>query len=106
VRTKESLLHSSLFTLRTLVDEYTYDKQEAPQPLQDLVAEAYLRETPFDPITGSNSAWRVIMEEANASANLSEPGIFDVRSGSDKTNPLDGTPYAEWSTRARPRRVR
>jgi len=30
LRTKESLLHSNLFTLRTVIDEYTYDKQKAP----------------------------------------------------------------------------
>ena len=35
------------------------------------------------------------MEDAMQSVNQSEPGIFDVRSGSDKIS-LDGTPYAEW----------
>ena len=29
------------------------------------------------------------------SVSQSEPGIFDVKSGSDKMG-LDGTPYAEW----------
>ncbi len=96
IRTKESLLRSNLFTLRTVIDEYTYDKQKAPQALQDLVSEGYLREVPMDPMTGSNSTWKIIMEDATASANQSEPGIFDVRSGSDKTSPLDGTAYTEW----------
>jgi general secretion pathway protein G len=35
------------------------------------------------------------MEEATTSVNQTEPGIFDVRSGSDKTS-LEGTPYSEW----------
>jgi general secretion pathway protein G len=35
------------------------------------------------------------MEDALTSVNQTEPGIFDVRSGSDKTS-LEGTPYAEW----------
>jgi general secretion pathway protein G len=35
------------------------------------------------------------MEDAAQSVNQSEPGIFDVKSGSDKTG-LDGTPYADW----------
>src|SRR5580658_9978649 len=34
-RSKESVLKNNLFTLRTVIDEYTYDKQKAPQTLQD-----------------------------------------------------------------------
>ena len=93
-RSKESVLKNNLFTLRTVIDNYTYDKQKAPQSLQDLVSEGYLREIPLDPMTGSNN-WRTIMEQAGQSVSQSEPGIFDVKSGSDKTG-LDGTPYAEW----------
>ena len=93
-RSKESVLKNNLFTLRTVIDNYTYDKQKAPQSLQDLVSEGYLREIPIDPMTGSNN-WRTIMEQAGQSVSQSEPGIFDVKSGSDKTG-LDGTPYAEW----------
>ena len=29
-RSKESVLKNNLFTLRTVIDEYTYDKQKAP----------------------------------------------------------------------------
>lgn len=95
LRTKESVLRNNLFTLRTVIDEYTYDKQKAPQNLEDLVRDGYLRQIPSDPITGSNQSWKVIMEDALTSVNQTEPGIFDVRSGSDKTS-LEGTPYAEW----------
>jgi general secretion pathway protein G len=35
------------------------------------------------------------MEDALTSVNQTEPGIFDVRSGSEKTS-LEGTPYSEW----------
>jgi general secretion pathway protein G len=93
-RSKESVLKNNLFTLRTVIDNYTYDKQKAPQNLQDLVSEGYLREIPLDPMTGSNN-WRTVMEQAGQSVNQSEPGIFDVKSASDKTG-LDGTSYAEW----------
>ncbi len=96
LRAKESLLRNNLFTLRTVIDEYTYDKQKAPQALQDLVGEGYLREVPIDPITGSNATWKVIMEDATSTVNQAEPGIWDVRSGSDQTSPLDGTPYSDW----------
>jgi general secretion pathway protein G len=95
LRAKESVLKNNLFTMRTVIDEYTLDKQKAPQTLQDLITEGYLRAIPMDPITGSGETWRVIMEDATASVNQTEPGIFDVRSGSDLVS-LDGTPYAEW----------
>src|SRR5713226_856376 len=95
VRTKESLLKNNLFTLRTVIDEYTFDKQKAPQTLQDLVSQGYLRAVPIDPITGSDQSWRVIMEDSLTSVNQTEPGIFDVRSGSDLKS-LEGTPYSEW----------
>lgn len=94
IRSKESVLKNNLFTLRTVIDNYTYDKQKAPQSLQDLVTEGYLRAVPIDPMTG-DSNWRVIMEEASQAVNQSNPGIFDVKSTSDKIG-LDGTPYAEW----------
>ena len=95
VRSKESVLKNNLFTMRTVIDEYTYDKQKAPQNLDDLVNEGYLREVPVDPMTGSNSTWKIVMEDALTSVNQTEPGIYDVRSGSDK-NSLEGTPYSEW----------
>jgi general secretion pathway protein G len=94
-RAKESVLRQNLFTLRTVIDEYTYDKLKAPQTLQDLVSEGYLRQVPMDPITGSNQSWKIVMEDSLTSINQTEPGIFDIRSGSDKTS-LEGTPYSEW----------
>jgi general secretion pathway protein G len=95
LRSKESVLKNNLFTLRTVIDEYTMDKGKAPQTLQDLVSDGYLRTVPVDPITGSDQSWRITMEDATTSVNQTEPGIFDVQSGSDKTS-LEGTPYAEW----------
>ena len=68
-------------TLRTTIDEYTYDKQKAPQSLQDLVQEGYLKDIPKDPIADSKD-WRIIMEDASQSVNQTEPGIFDIHSAS------------------------
>jgi len=53
IRSKESVLKNNLFTLRQVIDEYTYDKKKAPQSLQDLVAAGYLQNIPIDPITNS-----------------------------------------------------
>ena len=95
LRAKESVLRNNLFTMRNVIDEYSYDKQKAPQALDDLVKDGYLREVPRDPITGNNTSWKIIMEDPGQSLSQTEPGIFDVRSGSEKTS-LDGTAYAEW----------
>ena len=93
-RTKESLLKNNLFTLRTMIDEYTYDKKKAPQQLQDLVTGGYLRAVPQDPIAG-NDQWITVMEDAITAVDQTEPGIWDVRSRSDQKS-LSGTPYSEW----------
>ena len=94
LRAKESVLRQNLFTLRTVIDEYTYDKAKAPQALNDLVSEGYLRQVPVDPMT-AQADWQIVMEDAVSSVNQTEPGIFDVRSKSDKKS-LEGTPYNEW----------
>ena len=95
IRSKESVLKQNLFTLRQVIDEYTYDKQKAPQSLQDLVQNGYLRGIPVDPMTGTDTSWRIIMEDAMNSTSQNEPGIFDVRSGSESKS-LEGTPYSDW----------
>ena len=94
-RAKESVLRNNLFTLRTMIDEYTIDKQKAPETLDDLVWEGYLRQVPQDPMTGSNQTWKTTMEDTPVGGSTSTPGIFDVHSGSDKTG-LDGTAYSDW----------
>lgn len=93
---KESVLKNSLFTLRTVIDEYTHDQGKAPRRLSDLVNEGYLRSIPIDPMTGNADGWRIVMEDPLTSANPSAPpGIFDVRSGS-RGKSLDGSAYSEW----------
>ena len=94
IRAKESVLRSNLNTLRTVIDNYTYDKEKAPQTLQDLVTDGYLKRVPLDPMTNSDQ-WKTVMEDATQAINQSEPGIFDVHSNSDKMS-LDGTPYSDW----------
>lgn len=95
IRARETVLHQNLATMRAVIDEYTYDKQKAPQNLEDIVREGYLRQVPMDPMVGNNTGWKIIMEEAAASVSQAEPGIFDVRSSSEKIS-LEGTKYSEW----------
>lgn len=94
LRAKESVLQNNLFTMRTVIDNYTYDQQKAPQSLQDLVTGGYLRAIPIDPITGSNQTWQTVQEDPDKAVDQMNPGIWDVHSGSDKVA-LDGTPYSQ-----------
>ena len=91
VRAKESVLMSNLFTMRSVIDQYTYDKEEPPQSLDDLVNEGYLREIPIDPFTESRDSWEIITDTGPSG----QSGVFDVRSGSDRES-LSGSPYNEW----------
>ena len=95
IRSKEAVLKQNLFTLRTLIDEYTFDKEKAPQALQDVVTEGYLRELPVDPFTKKRDTWKVEIEDALRSVDQKEPGIIDVHSGSNLTA-LDGSKYSDW----------
>jgi general secretion pathway protein G len=95
IRSKEAVLRSNLYTLRTLIDQYTADKLKAPQSLDDIVAAGYLRSLPKDPITNRNDTWQIVMEDASLFPEQTETGIFDVHSGSTATS-SEGTPYSEW----------
>jgi general secretion pathway protein G len=94
IRAKEAVLHNNLSTLRQVIDNYTYDKEKAPQNLSDLVTDGYLKKLPIDPIANTDQ-WKTVMEDASQAVNQSEPGIFDIHSTSDKIS-LDGTPYSSW----------
>jgi general secretion pathway protein G len=89
------VLRNNLFTLRSMIDEYTIDKQKAPETLQELVTEGYLRQIPQDPMTGSDGTWKVVMEDTPVGGSNNPPGVFDVHSGSDKTS-LEGNQYSNW----------
>ena len=95
VRSKESVLANNLFTLRTVIDNYTFDKAKAPQSLQDLARDGYLREVPVDPMTGK-ADWelRSSYDPADAGSWGGE-NVFDVRSKSKETA-LNGEKYSDW----------
>lgn len=96
IRSREAVLREHLFTLRSLIDQYTLDKKKGPQSLEDLVSGGYLREVPVDPITNSNSTWQTETDSgALFAGDQTEAGIIDVHSGA-AGNSLDGTPYSGW----------
>jgi general secretion pathway protein G len=95
VHARESVLRQDLFTLRSVINQYTEDRQKAPQSLEDLVSAGYIRQIPVDPMTNSNSTWQVVQEDVLQSVDQQEPGISDVHSGSNATS-SDGSSYSDW----------
>src|SRR5215472_12325465 len=51
IQARESVLRQNLATMRNVIDQYTLDKQKAPQSLDDLVTQGYLHKVPEDPMT-------------------------------------------------------
>jgi general secretion pathway protein G len=96
VRARESVLKQNLFSLRSVISQYTLDKQKAPQTLEDLVSGGYFKQIPNDPMTGRNDTWTVEQEsDVIMSVDQKDPGIFDVHSGSEAVG-SDGTAYNTW----------
>lgn len=95
IRAKEAVLRQDLKTMRDQIDNYTMDKEKAPQALQDLVDAGYLRKIPKDPFTGSEDTWQVENSDTLISLEQTEPGISDVHSGSNLVG-SDGTAYSSW----------
>jgi len=97
LRARESVLRQNLFTLRSVISQYTLDKQKAPQSLDDLVSAGYLKQLPVDPTSGRNDTW-VPEEEQDTIMSIDEQdqgGIIDVHTGSQAVG-SDGTAYNTW----------
>jgi general secretion pathway protein G len=95
-RARESVLKQNLFALRSVISQYTLDKQKAPQSLEDLVTAGYFKQIPNDPMTGRSDTWTVEEEtDTIMTVNQQEPGIYDVHSGSTAVG-TDGTAYNTW----------
>ena len=96
VRAREAVLKEDLFRMRDAIDQYYADRNKYPSSLDDLVSDGYMREVPIDPMTQSKDTWQPVNAEANVNDATAEPGIYDVKSGSDQSA-LDGTRYADWN---------
>ncbi|ABF41000.1 general secretion pathway protein G [Candidatus Koribacter versatilis Ellin345] len=94
IRARESVLKDDLFTMRSVIDQYTLDKQKAPQSLDDLVSAGYLKSIPKDPMT-NGTEWQTVQEDSLMSVDQQEPGIVDVHSTSNATA-SDGSTYSSW----------
>ncbi len=92
---REAVLRQNLFTLRSVIDQYSMDKQTAPQSLDDLVQAGYLKQIPIDPFTNSRETWQPVQEDMLLSVDQSQPGITDVHSGAAGSG-MGGVAYSEW----------
>jgi general secretion pathway protein G len=92
---KEAALKEDLHVLREAIDSYTMDKQKAPQSLDDLIQDGYLKEIPVDPFTRTKDSWVTDSGDALHSLDQTDPGVDDVHSGSQETG-TDGQPYSTW----------
>jgi general secretion pathway protein G len=92
---REAVLKEDLYSLRQAIDQYTQDKNKAPQSLEDLVSAGYLKAIPKDPITNSTESWQPVQEDVAEALEQTQMGITDVHSGSNDTS-SDGTAYSTW----------
>jgi|SRR5208283_6191560 len=92
---REAALKQDLQTMRVAIDSYTMDKQKAPQSLDDLVQDGYLRAIPEDPFTHATDTWVTETSDAVYSVDQTDPGISDVHSGSQDTG-TNGESYSTW----------
>jgi general secretion pathway protein G len=92
---KEAVLKEDLRVMRSAIDAYTMDKQKAPQSLDDLVQDGYLKVIPQDPMTKARDTWVTDTSDSLHTLDQTEPGIDDVHSGSQETG-TDGQPYSTW----------
>jgi len=92
---KEAALKEDLHVMRDAIDSYTMDKNKAPQSLDDLVQNGYLKQIPEDPFTHSRETWATANDDTYADLDQTDPGINDVHSGSSEIG-SDGQAYSTW----------
>jgi|SRR5262252_4250057 len=95
IHAREATLKEDLFRMRDAIDQYYADKNQYPGTLDALVSDGYMRKIPDDPFTRNNTSWQTVPAEPDPANPTAEPGVYDVKSGSEATA-LDGSKYAEW----------
>jgi general secretion pathway protein G len=93
-REREVALKRDLQTMRQAIDNYTMDKREAPQSLEDLVGAHYIREIPIDPVCEHRN-WNPHFGETVLPSEQMTAGLDDVYSGCHKVG-SNGRPYSTW----------
>jgi len=94
IHANEAVLKQDLRAMRDAIDQYTQDKQKAPQALDDLVSAGYLHAIPKDPFTRQPD-WQTVQEDVVQAIDQTAPGITDVKSASSLIS-SEGTAYSSW----------
>lgn len=94
-KAREAVLREDLHTMRSAIDSYTVDKEQAPQSLDDLVQAGYLKSIPVDPITNHADTWSTSQSDMLSSITETQGGISDVHSGAQGLA-SDGSSYNNW----------
>jgi general secretion pathway protein G len=94
IQARETVLRSDVNELDKLIQQYTLDKRQAPQSLDDLKTAGYLTEVPKDPMTGQ-ADWDTEMEDPTTAADPQQPGITRVHSHAGGTS-TGGEAYSSW----------
>lgn len=94
-KAREAVLREDLRTMRTAIDSYTVDREQAPQTLDDLVQAGYLKSIPIDPLTNHADTWITSQSDAMTSITETQGGISDVHSGAQGLA-TDGSSYNTW----------
>jgi general secretion pathway protein G len=95
LRSKEAVLKQDVRVMRDAIQQFTLDKEAAPQSLDDLVSSGYLRQVPTDPITQQRD-WVTVTEDVLLSPEQATVGISDVHSASNEISPFENTAYSSW----------
>ncbi len=95
LQTREAVLREDLFVMRQAIDNFTMDKNAAPQSLDDLQQANYLKSIPKDPLTHSPD-WATDTCDTIMSPDQTTTGICDVHSTAPGSSPFDGTAYTSW----------
>jgi general secretion pathway protein G len=95
-RSREAVLRHDLQVMREAIDNYTLDKEAAPQSLDDLQQAGYLREVPTDPMTDQKD-WVADFDNVVMSPDQVTTGLVSVHSNSQRTSPFgDHSAYSSW----------
>jgi general secretion pathway protein G len=99
---RAAALSDNLATMRKAIDNFYAAEKRYPRSLQELVPK-YIKRIPKDPVTGSETTWKVTTEETVQPRNdfstdppaKTESYIIDVHSGASGKD-ATGTPFADY----------
>jgi len=96
IKAHEAALHQDLFVMRQAIQNYTLDKEAAPNSLDDLHTAGYIGEIPVDPITKQKD-WTTTEDCGGVLSPDQVPGgVCDVHSASDQMSSFENKPYSEF----------